>query len=153
MIFIILGGMPKSGKTTVASKIKDAIHIHRDLFDGDYIKKWNDSLNMLSATLQLHHNIVFDSCGTNFNSLHNYIVMAKMMGYKTYYIYIHRKSNDCDIDSSLLEEYKQKFASSLNKFKNVVHEFKIINNNHVNNAVHNINKMLGKYNGTMQIQK
>ncbi|MBD3407204.1 MAG: hypothetical protein GF411_13880 [Candidatus Lokiarchaeota archaeon] len=143
-MLIIMGGLPKSGKTSILKGVKhDIVHINpeallsknidnqpEDVKQALNIAAWEQCLTSIGDNLD-HNIIIFDTCGSSLNPLRTQILKAKMHGHKIVYLYVDRKFELCanHIDSKILKSYKQKFINTLPQARDAADYFRVITNN------------------------
>lgn len=134
MKLIIMGGLPKSGKTTIVQKSinNDTLHICREnVHVDDPLEQWNTSINLLYDAITKDMNVIFDSCGVNIKQLMESVTIARIRGYEIRYIFIDREIEKCaeHIDMGIINKYRNRVIDALKSIKDNNIELLIINNN------------------------
>lgn len=124
MKLVIVSGLPKSGKTSVINNIKNHdswLHVCREKFTGESLDRWNNSITVLYEAIYSDLDIIFDSCGVNFEQLEKPILVAKFKGYTILHVTITRDPEQCAeyIDRKIIAQYEDRLASAQPRFINI----------------------------------
>jgi len=145
-MLIIMGGLPKSGKTAVVREASiGGIHITADNYlppnldnQPDEIKSkiqisaWEQCMDKLTESIPLKDEIIIlDTCGANPNSFRASVTQAGIHGHKVHYVYVDRDFDKCTehIDAEIVKSYSQKFGKNLKSIKELVDKLHVIPNN------------------------
>ena len=118
MIFIVLRGLPGSGKTYLTNQIQenfdDVVVISNDLLRINQDDKYNYSIEMnnyiyknnykklLNSLKEKKSFIIIDNCNLNFDMLNNYKKLSSKYNYEYYQIYFQKPSH-----SELYQKFKR----------------------------------------------
>jgi len=148
-MLIIMMGLPKSGKSTIANKIvenSDITLINPEILYPDNIKELSRSENLVyklsawdasfeCAMEELNtKDVLFDTCGNSYEMLNELILKAKVCGHKIYIIFKFENLKECkkragiEADSIKWDDYLKKFKSSLPKLYKKVDKLITIRN-------------------------
>ena len=126
---IIIGGLPKAGKTTFVKQSFDQnkyMHICAESCGKTHKSAWSEMMFILGQAILKKIDVIFDSCGTVTGALIPSITMAKVSGFTTKYLYVY--GSPCiDVDKHLLNKYKADLVVALPIFAEHVDKFIIHN--------------------------
>ena len=145
-MLIIMGGLPKSGKTSVIEEADvGGIHITADNFlpqnldsQPDEVKSkiqiaaWGQCMDKLTESIPIKDElIILDTCGANPNSFGASVVQAGIHKHEVHYVYVDRDSDKCaeHIEANIVKSYAKKFGNNLKKISELVDKLHVVPNN------------------------
>jgi len=161
MMLIVLGGLPKSGKTSIVTHLKhDVVHINAELLLPQNIDRqiesiqkklkitaWEQCLTQLSEALERGGVIIYDTCAANLNPIRPLILKAGIKGHQTLYVYVDRDPMRCSahINKHVIESYKAKFIITLPEAQKAFNYLRIVKNNtDINTAAHMLDGIINE---------
>ena len=157
MAVVIMAGYPYSGKTEFCKMVSaeldkrnmKCLHLtpsnyisdnywslESDLQKADMVSAWNKCSEELSKNMSNKNNtILFDTCGSNLESISKYVPLLKHNGHKVIYVFVAAHVNECRerakdnwISNDTMIRYQNEFNKSVFTMKRLSDRFFFVKN-------------------------